>query len=268
MPVNIQAFTTSPTTVSLGAWNGQAVQRPVSNGTHHIYAAPHCRVTLTPKLNQGRGIAGITSLDPQVDLNGDTYFLPFAVDEICSMVLPSPAAAGTLTSFLTTNLSGCKVFVDTVVGGNGSIVVYHANNMSNAPPGHLGGQQPNLELPACTHHLTNLYNTARGHYAAAPHALNLAAGGSIAKPAYNQGSMAEINRKVGQDRRNVEFTGGTIVFGAVVGVAWELYWATYGSCEYDRPWYAPAGWLGHEHHNPTTSKSVTAKMMGSGRFQP
>ncbi|CAD6561783.1 hypothetical protein LMG28727_07555 [Paraburkholderia kirstenboschensis] len=45
-------------------------------------------------MNVGVGIAGLTSLNPQAAPAGDTYFLPFATDEISSMVLPPPGGAG------------------------------------------------------------------------------------------------------------------------------------------------------------------------------
>ncbi|MBC8750646.1 MULTISPECIES: hypothetical protein [Paraburkholderia] len=265
MPINVANCRTLPTTVSTGNFNGGAFV-PLVNGLHRHYTAANCRVNLNPAMNVGVGIAGLTSLNPQAAPTGDTYFLPFATDEITSMVLPSPGGAGAPQSFLTTNLSGCMVYVDSVHGVPGSIVVYHANNQSNAPGGHLGGLQPTLELPACTAYLNNLYNTARGHLAAAPLGLNLLPLGNVAKPAYNAGAMAEINRKLGQSRTNVEFTGGTIVFGHVNGAHWELFWATYGSCEYDRPAYAPKAWFGHDHRNPTASTNPNYRVLGSAQF--
>jgi hypothetical protein len=269
MPINVQACTNAPTTVSLGNFNGGAF-RPVVNGIHRMYTALNCRVTLTPRLNTGVGIGGITSLDPQAAAGGDTIFLPFFTNEICSTVLPTPAAATAagIDSFLTTNMSGCKVYVDRVVGAAGSIVVYHANNEANAPPGNLGGRQPNLELPICAATLDASYNTARGHYALAPHNLNLVPAANVSKPVYYAGGMAAINRKVGQKRLNVEFTGGTMVFGVVNAGAWNLYWSTYGSTEYDRPWNAPKGWFKGKHRNPTQSSNPDYKVVGFARFFP
>lgn len=270
MPINVIGCRTSPTTVSLGNFNGGAFVpiASVSHPLHRRYTAANCRVTLHPQLNHGVGIEGVTSLDPQADPAGDTIFLPFATNEIRSMLLPTPAAAtaANTTSFLTTNLSGCQFLVDRVVGGGGAVVVYHANNEANAPAGHLGGLQPTLQLPACTTFLTQLYNDARADYAAAPLNLNLVPLGNVAKPAYNAGALAEVMRKTGQGRQNVEFTGGTIVFGVVNGANWQFYWATYGSCEYDRPWNAPKGWFGHGHRNPTGSTTPNYRVLGSAQF--
>jgi hypothetical protein len=268
MPINVNQCRTSPTTVSLGNFNGGTFVPVIAAGPHRMYTAANCRVNLNPTMNHGVGVSGITSLDPQANVAGDTYFLPFATDEICSMILPAPGGAGNPQSFLTTNLSGCMVYVDRVAGVPGSIVVYHANNQANAPGGHLGGQQPTLELPACTAYLNQLYNQARANYAGlpVPNNLNLLPGGNVAKPAYNAGAMAEVNRKIAQHRTSVEFTGGTIVFGVVNGANWELYWATYGSCEYDRPKNAPKGWFGNKHRNPTGSNSPNYRVLGSARF--
>lgn len=266
MPINVNNCRTNPTTVSLGNFNGGAfIPAIAAGGDHRHYTAANCRVNLNPTMNVGVGVAGITSLDPAANAAGDTYFLPFATDKICSIVLPAPAAAAA-QSFLTTNLSGCMVYVDRVNGVPGSIVVYHANNQTNAPPGHLGGQQPTLQLPACTTRLNQLYVAARGVLAAAPYNLNLAPAGNIDKPAYNFGANAEVLRKTAQNRTNVEFVGGTIVFGVVNGAAWELYWATYGSCEYDRPKKAPKGWFGNRHRNPTALANPNYRVLGSGRI--
>lgn len=266
MPINVNSCRTQPTTVSLGNFNGGAFVPAVMAGPHRHYTAANCRVNLNPKMNHGIGIEGITSLDPQANVGGDTYFLPFATNEIASIVLPAPGGLGAPQSFLTTNLSGCMVYVDRVQGVPGSIVVYHANNEANAPGGHLGGQQPTLELPACTATLNTLYNQARANLAAAPYNLNLMPVGNVAKPAYNAGAMIEVQRKLGQSRTNVEFTGGTIVFGRVNGAVWELFWATYGSCEYDRPASAPKGWFGHGHRNPTGSTNPNYRVLGSAQF--
>ncbi len=107
---------------------------------------------------------------------------------------------------------------------------------------------------------------ARADYGIAPHNLNLLPGGNVAKPAYNQGATNEIQRKQGQGRMNVEFVGGTIVFGVTNGGAWELYWSTYGSTEYDRPAIAPKGWFGRGHRNPTTSTTPRYRVLGSARI--
>lgn len=269
MPVNVPYYLANPSTVSLGNFNGGAFVPAIAAGPHRIYTAANCRVNLNPTVNHGVGIEGITSLDPQAAPGGDTYFLPFATNEICSLVLPAPGGVGNPTGFLTTNLSGCKVFVDTIPAVPGSIVVYHANNEANAPPRPFSGQIPTLELLPCTQELSRLHTQARANLAGAPYNLVLGAvgaGASVAKPTYNAGAMVEVNRKLGQNRTHVEFTGGTMVFGVVNGAAWELYWATYGSCEYDRPGIAPKGWFGHGHRSPTQSNAPNYRVLGSARF--
>src|SRR6185369_10414065 len=95
------------------------------------------------------------------------------------------ALAG-VNSFLTTNLSGCKFYVDRVTNVAGEVIVYHANNMANAPPPQ-NPPQPTLELAVCTTFLDQLYATARGHWAGPPLNLNLGMAGRVGKPIYNAG---------------------------------------------------------------------------------
>lgn len=241
---------------------GAAIPSVGANAGHRVVTAATSRVTLTPLLDAA---TGITSLGPAIDVNGDTLFLPYAWDTIYSMELPTPAAAtaaGT-TSFLTADMSGCKVFVDPIGGGNGAVVVYHANNVANPPP---IGSLPNVETGACTTYLDNLHHQARGYYQAAPQNLNLPLAGaaSIAKPQYNLSATVEVQRKQGQGRNNVVFAGGTMVFGVVHNNKWDFYWVTWGSTEYDRPKLAPKGWIKGLHHDPLHSQNF--RVLGSGQF--
>lgn len=264
MPINVHFIRNNPTSVTTGNFNGGAFI-PAVNGTHSIYTAAACRVSLHQTPQIGVGLNGLTTLDPQVDPGGDTYFLPFDVNRICSMRLPTTAVAALagVDSFLTTNLSGCKFFVDRVTNVAGEVIVYHANNMANAPPPQ-NPPQPRLELPACTTFLDQLYTNARADWTGAPHNLNLAMAGRVSKPTYNSGFVQEIQRKTGQGRNVTDYAGGTIVFGVANGPQWEFYWATYGSCEYDRPNTSPKSWFGHQHFNPTGSTTPKWKIIGSG----
>jgi hypothetical protein len=235
-----------------GAW---------ATADHRVYTTATARVSLHPVLN---GVTGLTTLGPQIDVNGDTFFLPYEWDKIFSMELPTPAAAtaaGT-TSFVTIDMSGCKFYIDPIAGGNGALVVYHANNVSNPPP---AGTLPSVETPACTTFLDNLHHQARGWYQAAPRNLNLPLAGavSLGKPVYNVPGDAETQRKQGQHRTNVNFMGGTMVFGQVNGNKWDFYWVTYGGTDYDRPKYAPRAWKRGIHHQATANPY---RVLGSGHF--
>lgn len=141
--------------------------------------------------------------------------------------------------------------------------MYHANNVTNPPP---GGSLPNAETQACTHFLDNLHNQARAWYQAHPRNLNLPLAGSasIDKPAYNLPATGEVQRKQGQGRQNVVFAGGTMVFGVVNGGKWDFYWVKWGSSDYDRPIHSPKAWVRGIHH--TASQGNNFRVLGSGLF--
>jgi hypothetical protein len=260
--INVNACRTVPTQAVNGNFGSGIPFVAGANADHRIVTPANSRVKLTPVLDP---TTGITSLAPATDAAGDTFFLPYAWNVIYSMELPDPATAtlnGT-TSFLTADMSGCKFFVDPIGGGNGAVVVYHANNVTNPPP---LNSLPTVEIPACTNFLDNLHNQARAYYQAPPHSLNLPLAGaaSVAKPHYNLQATAEVQRKQGQGRMNVRFTGGTMVFGVVNGAKWDFYWVTWGAGDYDRPIYAPKAWVRGLHHDPRQRQSF--RVLGSGLF--
>ena len=89
-------------------------------GTHTRFAAAAVRTTyVTAPQNSGLELTTFTK-DPA----GDTIYLSYFTNEISSVRLPNPPPAG-VTTFTTDNLSGCKVFVDTIAGSN-DVIVYHA----------------------------------------------------------------------------------------------------------------------------------------------
>jgi hypothetical protein len=233
-----------------------------ANANHRVVTAANARVTLHPLMDPG---TGVTALGPAVDVNGDTFFLPYDWDKIYSVELPTPAAAtlnGT-TSFLTIDMSGCKVFVDPIAGGNGAVVVYHANNVTNPPP---AGSLPAVETQACSNYLDNLHNQARGWYQAAPRNLNLPLAGSasVDKPHYNLPANGEVQRKQGQHRTNVVFAGGTMVFGVVNNAKWDFHWTTWGSTDYSRPKNAPKAWI--KGIKRLASQGQNFRVLGTGLF--
>jgi hypothetical protein len=263
VPINVNSCFARPTRAVNGNF-GSVIPSVAgsANVIHRVVAHATSWVSLTSALV---GNSGVTALGPAIDANGDTLFLPYAWDTIYSMELPAPAiAAGNgTTSFLTADMSGCKVFVDPIVGGNGAVVVHHANNVSNPPPPQ---SLPNVETPACTGFLDNLHTEAVTYYQGAPHNLNLNLAGtrSIDKTNYNASPTVEVQLKQGQHRKNVVFAGGTMVFGMVNGAKWDFYWVTWGSLEYDRPIYAPKILKEGFHHNPDEGRGF--QVLGYRRF--
>jgi hypothetical protein len=260
--INVQNCRTLPTRAVNGNFGNAIPFVAGANASHHVVTAANARVTLTPVLDAA---TGVTSLGPAINVGGDTFFLPYDWDHIYSMELPTPAAAtlaGT-TSFLTADMSGCKFYVDPIAGGNGAVVVHHANNVGNPPP---LNSLPNVEAPACTTFLDNLHHQARAYYQAAPQNLNLPLAGaaSVDKPHYNLQATAEVQRKQGQGRKDVNFGGGTMVFGVVNGIKWDFYWETWGSTEYDRPFYAPKILLKGFHR--ALAQGHGYRVLGSGQL--
>lgn len=111
MPINVNNCRTLPTRAVNGNFGAAIANVAGAHATHRVCTAANSRVALNPLLDPA---TGVTSLGPAIAVAGDTFFLPYAWDTIYSMELPAPAAAtvaGT-TSFLTADMSGCKVFVD------------------------------------------------------------------------------------------------------------------------------------------------------------
>lgn len=262
MPINVHNCITQPTCAVNGNFGAAIPHVAGANADHRVVATATARVSLHPALSAA---TGVTALSPQMDVNGDTFFLPYEWNKIYSMQLPTPAAATAagITSFLTIDMSGCKFYVDPIAGGAGAVVAYHANNVSNPPP---AGTLPSVETLACTNFLDNLHHQARGWYQAPAQGLNLPLAGaaSVGKPVYNVPADGEVQRKQGQHRANVNFSGGTMVFAVVNGNKWDFYWVTWGGADYDRPLYAPKTWIRGVHH--TASHGQNYRVLNSGHF--
>ncbi|MDX2035926.1 MAG: hypothetical protein SFX72_04690 [Isosphaeraceae bacterium] len=170
---------------------------------------------------------------------GDTIYLPYGQGEIHSVYLPT--AGGGPVGFLTAGMSGCRLYFDTVQGTH-DVVVYHANAIG------VGGNAMNAESVALVNALDNQYLAARAWWTGPPNHLNLVAGPNFNRTVYGTPGVLEEVRKQNQSRQNVAFLGGTTVIGELQGGRWHFYWQTYGSCMYDRPWYAPKGWIHGRSH--------------------
>jgi hypothetical protein len=223
MPITRDALSLTP--FYIGNFSGFSVAR--LRGEHSPFDWNSVRVTLniTP--------AGpVQLIAPQKSASGDTVYLSYFTDEISSVRLPFPAPPG-VTTFLTDNLSGCKVYVDKVQGTN-DVIVYHANARAFSPPGKASGTHPSLEPAQAAQTLDQLHTRAQADYAAAPYNLTVQAGNSISKPAYNLKANMEVVEKLTQGATNAEFLGGTLVVGFATGSGWKFHFQTYGDVEFDR----------------------------------
>ncbi len=159
---------------------------------------------------------------------GQSFYLPYQWDKVCSAVLPANPPLNGLRTVFTANLSGCAIFIDRQAGTN-NLIFYHANTVQNSPTKTQSETQPTFQTNAADGTLTNLHTTAMADY---PGCVPLA---ELRKPTYNQPVQDEINRKTGQNRGGFILTAGTTVIGFYLPGGWRFYYQTWGFLDYDRP---------------------------------
>lgn len=283
MPIpTLVTLATTPYVTSLGlpATLNDATPAPAPahtptqyRGEHIVYSPNDCRVTYVDAPHAMNASMRTISANGPVGA-GDTLYLPFFNDKITSIRLDWPPPVG-VNFFFTDNLSGCKVFVDSVPGTN-DIIVYHANT-TQFSAGSLG--YANFQTPNALGELDGLHNRVLANEY---HALNLVAAASVAMPRYFQAPAQEEQRKnnqgrhatafdatprlqpggaVPQSRTRPMFMGGCTVLGLPGAGKWDLYFQTWGQVGYARPGYAKlfftGDWVGI-HKRRTLGPEVTA----------
>lgn len=269
MPSNISKLTLQTTPLHFVAFSGFNVVK--LRNEHSLFnnaGALRVDCTAGPVGPPGTSVVTFTKSAAA----GDTIYLSYFANEISSVRLTDPPPPG-VTMFTTDNLSGCKFFVDRIVGSN-DVIVYHANVRAMSPPSNHGAVNPVLETPAATLELNRLHTAAMVDWALAP---MLMAGGEVDKPHYNLGARAMTQHKHATGRTRVpqlndvvdplrrdrpEYAGGTVIFGFYTN-AWKFYYQSWGAVEYRRPKRAPKGWGG--------SRDVAAanfRLVGYGRIYP
>jgi hypothetical protein len=234
-----------PVTIASLAANPYAIGAPqvitdvhATRGEHKMYQTAGTRVTITwtPDPLTPNKMDFTAVLDPV----GTAYYLPYNDNLITSVRLPNPPPAG-VNLFLTANMSGCKLFIDTI-GGSPDLMVYHANTHINAAPAH--NSPANFQHPNAVNELNRLHAQAQNDYAALapPNNLVLANVAILEKVTYYGHGAQEELRKFNQGRRlsyagnpvNPEFAGGCSVFG-FFNAGWHFYYQMWGAVDYDRP---------------------------------
>jgi hypothetical protein len=255
MPITANSMQNTP--YQFGNFSGFNVPKLRNEHSEFDYSLTRVNYATVPLGN------GLEMVNYTKAANGDTIYLSYFTNEISSVRLPIPPPAG-VTTFTTDNLSGCKFFVDRIVGSD-DLMVYHANARLHAPISNLGATQPATESLAARNHLDGLHTRARNDYFSTPPHLQFANGASLDKPTYNQQADLEVQRKVVQGRSRIpnpneapdpnrsnspEFLGGTVIFGfyvptplRIVPGEWRFYYQTWGAVEYRRPATAPKGWV-------------------------
>jgi len=182
--------------------------------------------------------AGRTKVTLTLNPAGDTIFLPFQQNEVHSVYLPMAAIAaaggGGVTGFLTPNLSGCRIYIDKVVGTN-DLVIYHANALaSGAYPGPVNPLNMDKETGIRAQALDTQYRNSKAYWTtpAPGPALNLTLVDALGATTYYTSAVKKVQSEQAAGRTNVDFWGGTSVVGELVAGVWQIYWQTYGDCTY------------------------------------
>jgi hypothetical protein len=241
-PITLASLATTPYETG----GGNVALPTIHRAEHMEYGTAGSRATLNPVVHSMN--PAMRTLRCTASAAGDTYFLPFRADHISSIRLPA-APPGGVDFFYTDNLSGCKIFVDTI-GGSQDIIVYHANTTQHT----IGplAYADNQTVLADTE-LNNLHTRARGDLGGL--VFNLA--GTVTMPQYFLAAGVEERRKNQQGRKATahdatpintpagpvsrarpKFYGGCTVVGFRNGVKWDLYFQTWGEIAYARPGYA------------------------------
>lgn len=228
--INVANSREDPVPVAIPPYLGAVRYR----GEHTMYPTTAARFTqniTAPVVGDARAtVAGVQS-----DI-GDAIFLKYFDDAITSVRVPCPAG-GVINLFVTDNLSGCKFYVDSIVGSN-DLIVYHANtHQHSAGP----ASDADFQQPAAAAVLDGLHLAARADYA--PLVLNAVA--SCALPTYfhEAGNRERAKRAKGRTSSSVapvagegpKFLGGCTIVGFPVGATWQFYYQTWGDMNYKRP---------------------------------
>ena len=237
------------TTYDIGAPQVIANVLPL-RGEHYIYTTNEARIDAlwAPDLHDQT----VQRFTGKVNLTGTALYLPYEDDKITSLRLPIPPPAG-VDFFLTANMSGCKFFIDQIIGSK-DLIVYHANTHKHPSAPH---SPVNDQSQPASDELDGFHTRARADYTAAPHNLGVVSLKSLAKPTYYGGGALAEERKARQGRNltvlkpvgsvldgtsahvatpvRPEFHGGCSIMGFYSGGTWSFYYQTWGDVSYDRP---------------------------------
>ena len=237
----------------------QLAGHPLTAGSQFTISVPAGggppSLATTPVVGVGATVPHPTSGGQQIQFTApagaaDAIFLPFVQDMICYTLLPADPASN-VDVFFTDNLSGCSVFIDRVDNTN-DLVVYHANRVTLTatpnPAQYLADTPFPDQYRMARHTMRGDHDATRAVVSAAVGALTERA--KLERFDYYACVDKEMNRKRRMERRNVTALAGTNVMGFRVAGAWQFWWQTWASLDYDRPLGADALRLGvHQQGN-------------------
>lgn len=179
--------------------------------------------------------AGRTKISFTLSAAGDTIFLPFNQNQVHSVHLSTAAiAAAGVTGFITANMSGCRLYIDKVVGTN-DLVIYHANALATGPyPEAANPLNLDKATVARVQALDTQHTNARAYWTtpAPGPALNLVAVDGLGVAVYYTSAVKAVQAQLAAGRTNVEFFGGVAVIGELTPGGWQIHWQTYGDTMY------------------------------------
>src|SRR5207244_4769445 len=132
------------------------------------------------------------------------------------------------------NLSGCRIYIDKVVGTN-DLVIYHVNALaSGAYPGPVNPLNMDKETGIRAQALDTQYRNSKAYWTtpAPGPALNLTLVDALGATTYYTSAVKKVQSEQAAGRRNVDFWGGTSLGGDLGAGGWQIYWQTYGDCKY------------------------------------
>lgn len=206
---------------------------PKVYSTSPVFAYDWNAARVTTATIIGTGYSGRTAVTFTLNAGGDTIFLPFVANEIHSVYVPAAAYATGVRGFITANLSGCRIYIDKVVGTN-DLVIYHANARATGA-GDTDPLQMDQETRTRVRELDRLYGLAQAYWAAAAGArpaLNLQSTRTLGVTTYLTRAVEAVKQEQAAGRQNVDIMAGTTVIGELTPGGWQIGWQTYGDTTY------------------------------------
>lgn len=104
---------------------------------------------------------GLHPIYHKLDLNpgNDTVFLPYYANQAASVRLP---ASGPVQFFVTSNLSGCAIYIG--VNNHGRLVVVHSNSQTGSDKATMEANPPNFQLGGAVTELDRWARYARDNH--------------------------------------------------------------------------------------------------------
>jgi hypothetical protein len=176
-------------------------------------------------------LKGVYLITLHPDAAGDTFFLPYGVNEIHSVKLPARPDLGRtgIRTVITANLSGCCIFVEKK-GLTNDVIFYHANAARHSPDQRTGSTVPKFQSGAALDELARLHRAASAQYPGQTIAFK-----SLVKTEYlDEVETMLIRERAVKENRKKDLAYGAGTFVAAFfrpGTGWEFWYQTWARTE-------------------------------------